>query len=113
MIDIVIKLAQELKREQRRRIALEEQSVLDSAKVVFADAVEGSSGTILVGDLAKILRDNGVEIEPEGLFSWLRENGYLMNMKGEIWNLPTRESQERGLLEVEKAITHKAMEVWK
>ena len=102
MIDVIIGLAQELKAERMKTAALEEQIARDRAKVKFAEAVEASDSSMLIGDLAKILRQNGPE-----LFIWLRENGYLMSAEGEYWNMPTRESMERGLFEVKRTITHK------
>ena len=108
MLDLIIVLTQELKRERMKTAALEAQAARDKPKVVFAKAVEKSSGAILIGDLAKILRDNGVEIGQEGLFTWLRENGYLTDTEGEFWNMPTRESMEHGLFEVKKSVAHKA-----
>lgn len=102
MIDVIIGLAQELKAERMKTAALEEEIARDRAKVKFAEAVEASDSSMLIGDLAKILRHNGAE-----LFIWLRENGYLMNAEGECWNMPTRESMEWGLFEVKRTITHK------
>lgn len=76
-------------------------------KVIFADAVAASKGTILIGDLAKILRQNGVDIGQQRLFDWLRQNGFLIRQKGTSWNMPTQRSMEMGLFEVkETAIPH-------
>lgn len=76
-------------------------------KAVFADAVSVSSSTILVGDLAKILKQNGYDIGGNRLFSLLREQGYLCKQKGAMWNMPTQRSMEMGLFEVkETAVTH-------
>ena len=76
-------------------------------KAVFADAVSVSSSTILVGDLAKILKQNGCDIGGNRLFSLLREQGYLCKQKGAMWNMPTQRSMEMGLFEVkETAVTH-------
>lgn len=76
-------------------------------KAVFADAVSVSSSTILVGDLAKILKQNGCEIGGNRLFQLLREQGYLCKQKGAMWNMPTQRSMEMGLFEVkETAVTH-------
>ena len=107
MLDLIIELAQELKAERMKRYALEEQSAKDRAKVLFSEALEASSVSMLVGDMAKLLRENGVEIGQEGLFKWLREKGYLIDEPGENWNMPTRESLERGLFEVKKTVSHK------
>ena len=76
-------------------------------KAVFADAVSVSKSTILVGDLAKILKQNGYDIGGNRLFQILREQGYLCKQKGAMWNMPTQRSMEMGLFEVkETAVTH-------
>lgn len=76
-------------------------------KRIFADAVATSPGTILVGELAKILRGNGVEIGQNRLFDWLRVNGYLIRRDGSDRNMPTQRSMELGLFEIkETAVTH-------
>lgn len=74
-------------------------------KALFADAVSDSESTILVGELAKILKQNGVEIGAIRLFEWLRENGYLINRKGSKWNMPTQKSMELGLFEIKETTT--------
>ena len=66
-------------------------------KEIFADAVSTSHTAILIGDLAKILKQNGIETGQKRLFSWLRENGYLIKRKGTDWNMPTQKSMEMGL----------------
>lgn len=76
-------------------------------KAIFADAVATSSTSILIGDLAKIIKQNGVDIGQKRLFAWLRENGYLIKRKGADWNSPTQRSMEKELFEVkETAVTH-------
>ena len=105
--DTIIKLATELKTERAKRAELELQARADKPKVIFADAVAASQGTILVGELAKIMRGNGIEIGQQRLFQWMRENGYLIRRKGSDWNMPTQYAMERGLFEIkETAITH-------
>jgi anti-repressor protein len=84
--------------------ALTEQIEADKPKVVFADAVSGSEDSILVGELAKLITQNGVNIGPLRLFEWLRENGYLMRRKTESHNLPTQRSMERGLFEIKETV---------
>lgn len=74
-------------------------------KVLFADSVATSKTSILVGELAKILKGNGVEIGQNRLFAWLRDNGYLIKQRGEAWNSPTQYAMERGLFEVKES-TH-------
>ena len=102
--DLLIRLAQELKAERQKVQALQEQAAIDRPKVIFADAVDTSKESILIGNLAKILKQNGVNIGQNRLFTWLRENGYLMNCKGERWNFPTQSSVERGLFEVKTRV---------
>lgn len=72
-------------------------------KEIFADAVAASHTSILIGDLAKLLRQNGVETGQRRLFDWLRENGYLIKRKGSDWNMPTQRSMELGLFEVKES----------
>lgn len=76
-------------------------------KEVFADAVATSKASILVGELAKILKQNGHDTGEKRLFAWLRDNGYLISRKGTDYNMPTQKSMELGLFEIkETAITH-------
>lgn len=102
--DFIIRLAQELKAERLKVKALKEQNDKNRPKVIFADAVDAADGSILIGNLAKILRQNGINIGQNRLFAWLRDYGYLMNCKGERWNMPTQSSLERGLFEVKKSV---------
>lgn len=92
---------------EERTVHLEQKIEQDKPKVLFADAVSTSQNTILIGDLAKILRQNGVEMGPNRLFQWLRENGYLIKQKGSAYNMPTQKSMELGLFKIkETCITH-------
>ena len=77
----------------------------DKPKVLFADAVYSSDTTILVGEMAKILKQNGVDIGQKRFFEWLRQNGYLIKRKGSEWNMPTQRSMELGLFEIKES-TH-------
>lgn len=105
--DTIIKLATDLKVERARRAELEAQQREDAPKVLFADAVATSKSEILVGDLAKILKGNGIDLGANRLFSWMRANGFLINRKGTDWNMPTQRAMELGLFRVkETAITH-------
>ncbi|BCJ86500.1 phage antirepressor KilAC domain-containing protein [Effusibacillus dendaii] len=97
--DFLIQLATKLKEERQARLAAEKKIQLDKPKVIFAEALEISSNTILVGELAKLLKQNGVEIGQNRLFEWLRKEGYL-GSKGEYYNLPTQKSMELGLFEI-------------
>lgn len=74
-------------------------------KEIFADAVSASHTSILIGDLAKLICQNGVQIGQRRLFSWLRDNGYLIKRKGSDWNMPTQKSIEMGLFEIKES-TH-------
>lgn len=104
--DTIIQLATTLKEEQSRRKALEAENQVMQPKALFADAVAASHTSILVGELAKLLKQNGVEIGQNRLFRWLRENGYLMKA-GSSYNMPTQRSMEQELFEVkETSITH-------
>lgn len=92
---------------EERTIHLEQKIEQDKPKVLFADAVSTSQNTILIGDLAKVLRQNGVEMGQTRLFQWLRENGYLIKQKGSAYNMPTQKSMELGLFKIkETCITH-------
>src|SRR5690606_28985831 len=71
-------------------------------KALFADAVETSESSVLIGELAKILRQNGIDIGQNRLFQWMRDNGFLIKQKGENYNLPTQYAMERGLFEIKK-----------
>ena len=77
----------------------------DKPKTIFADAVSTSRTSILIGDLAKLICQNGVQIGQKRLFEWLRQNGYLIKRKGSDWNMPTQKSIEMGLFEI-KENTH-------
>lgn len=72
-------------------------------KEIFADAVSASHTSILVGDMAKLLKQNGVNIGQKRLFEWLRENGYLIKRKGSDWNMPTQKSMEMGLFDIKES----------
>ena len=99
--DAMIQTLQALKAEQEKRRALEAQAEADKPKVLFSDAVSASSSSILIGDLAKLLRQNGVPIGQNRLFDRLRSEGFLMR-NGESRNLPTQRAMEQGLFEVKE-----------
>lgn len=73
-------------------------------KALFADAVAASGNTILIGELAKILRQNGVDMGEKRLFAWLRDNGYLIRRNGTDYNMPTQKSMELGLMRVKETV---------
>lgn len=105
--DSWIQLLTALKVERLEKAQLQIQAVKDKPKVVFADAVAVSDGTILIGELAKILKGNGIEIGQNRLFERLRQDGYLIKRFGTDYNAPTQRAMELGLFRVkETAITH-------
>lgn len=104
--DFGIRVLTELKAEREKRVALENKITVDRPMVIFANAVETSSTSILIGDLAKLIKQNGHDIGQKRLFEWLRQNDYLMKC-GSSKNMPTQRSMEMGLFEVkESAITN-------
>lgn len=100
--DFLIKLATELKEEQEKRKKLETKVEQDKPLVLFADSVSASHTSILIGDLAKILKQNGVDIGQKRLFGWMREQGFLMK-GGASKNMPSQYSMERGLMEIKES----------
>ena len=87
--------------------ALETENAVMRPKALFADAVSVSETSILVGELAKLLKQNGVEIGQNRLFAWLRRNGYLISRRGNDYNMPTQKSMNLGLFKIkETSITH-------
>lgn len=98
--DFIIGLATQLKDEQARTAALTADNEVMKPKALFADAVSTSHTTILVGELAKLLRQNGVDIGQNRLFQTLRDQGFLISRKGTDWNMPTQRSMDRKLFRV-------------
>jgi anti-repressor protein len=98
--EMVMKRALEYADRQVKK--LEEQIQIDKPKVFFAEALESSKDSILINELAKILKKNGIDIGEKRLFDWMRENGYLIKQKGESYNLPTQKSMDLGLMEIKK-----------
>lgn len=92
---------------ERDKIIEQKQARIEQMKPkeIFADAVATSHTSILVGDLAKLICQNGYQIGAKRLFSWLRDNGYLIKRKGTDWNMPTQKSLELGLFEIKES-TH-------
>lgn len=95
--DTMIQLCQQLKAEQEHSRQLEAENAAMLPKAVFADAVSASKSSILVGELAKLLRQNGVDTGEKCLFHWLRQNGCLIKRNGADHNMPTQRSIEQGL----------------
>lgn len=105
--DAWIKVLTALKEERTAKEQLQLEATKNEPKVIFADAVSVSDGTILIGELAKILKGNGIEIGQNRLFERLRQDGYLIKRKGTDYNAPTQKAMELGLFRVkETAITH-------
>lgn len=105
--DLMIRAMEQLKAERAKNQQLSEKVRQDAPKVLFADSVAASHTSILVFDLAKLLRQNGVNIGGNRLFDWMRQNGYLVKRRGADWNMPTQRSMEMGLFEVkETSVTH-------
>lgn len=103
-----LKIAQnQLDLVRAENLRLTEKIETDKPKIVFADAVSVANTSILIGELAKILKQNGVDIGQNRLFEYLRNNGYLISRKGSDRNMPTQKSMEMGLFEIkETTISH-------
>ena len=105
--DSWIKVLTALKEERAAKERLQLEAIENNLKVIFADAVSVSEGTILIGEMAKILKGNGIEIGQNRLFEKLRQDGYLIKRKGTDYNAPTQRAMDLGLFRVkETAITH-------
>ncbi len=112
--DFLIRLATQLKTEQEKNRELEstvkkQGELMERARplVCFANSVKTANTSILIGELAKILKQNGVNIGQNRLFAWMRENGYLVSRKGSDYNMPTQKNMELGLFEIkETTINH-------
>ena len=103
--DLAIKVFTALKEERQKNRLLQAENEKMVPKALFADAVATSETTILVGELAKLLKQNGVEIGQKRLFSWLRENGYLIK-RGTDYNMPTQRAMEMKLFEIKETTIH-------
>ena len=101
--DLMIQAMEALKSERAKNQQLTEKVRQDAPKVLFAESVEASNHSILIFDLAKILRQNGVQIGGNRLFEWMRGNSYLIKRKGSDWNMPTQRSMEMGLFEIKES----------
>ena len=105
--DLAIQAFTKLKEEREKRKTLEIEKEQNRPKVIFAEAIETSKSSILIGDLAKLIKQNGVDMGQKRLFTWLRENGYLIKRQGSDYNMPTQKAMELGLFEIkETAVTH-------
>lgn len=100
-------MARALQIAHKRIHTLSEKIEQDAPKVLFADSVAASRTSILIFDLAKIVKQNGVDMGGKRLFAWMRDNGYLVRRQGTDYNMPTQRSMELGLFEVkETSVTH-------
>ena len=105
--DTIIQLATNLKTEREKRMELERQAEKDKPLVTFANSVSVAKTSILIGELAKLLKQNGIEMGQNRLFTWMRKNGYLISRKGTDYNMPTQRSMEMKLFEIkETTISH-------
>ena len=100
-----LKIAEEAAGKFKETIAeLQVQREQDKPKVLFADAVATSHGTILIGDLAKLLSQNGINTGQKRLFEFMRQNGYIIKRKGSDHNMPSQRSMELGILEIKESV---------
>lgn len=106
--DFGIKLLTALKDEQEKRKELEAQAEENRPKVLFADSVTASKSSILVGEMAKLLKQNGIETGQNRLFETLREKGFLIRRKGNDYNMPTQKAMEMGLFEIKETVINHA-----
>ena len=93
----------EIEKLKKSNAGLLEDNKRMKPKEIFADAVSVSHTSILVGDMAKLLKQNGVDIGQKRLFEWLREKGYLIKRKGSDWNMPTQKSMDMGLFDIKES----------
>lgn len=100
-LQIANKRMEALKGENTRLLA--ENSEM-KPKALFADSVSASSTSILIGELAKILKQNGIETGQNKLFAWMRDNGYLIKRRGTDFNMPTQKAMELGLFEIKETV---------
>ena len=111
--DTIIRIATALENEQDKRKELEQENAAQRQRIgemrpkeIFADAVSVSDDSILIGSLAKLIKQNGVDMGQKRLFSWLRDNSFLMK-RGRDYNLPTQKAMELGLFKIkERTITN-------
>lgn len=108
--DFLIQLATKLKEEQEKNKALTEKNAKQAERIedmrpkeIFADAVTTSQSSILIGELAKLISQNGYNIGQNRLFTWLRDNGFLIKRKGTDYNMPTQKSVDMNLFEIKES----------
>lgn len=101
--DLLIQLATNLKEEQRKRIEAERKVAEAAPAVAFTNAVQSANSSCLIGELAKLIAQNGYSIGEKRLFAWMRDNGYL-GKQGERYNIPNQQYVEQGLFELKKGV---------
>lgn len=107
LLSKALMVAQKKIDEKNELLAMQDYRIQEMRpKEIFADAVATSHTSILIGDLAKLLKQNGVDIGQKRLFAWMRDNGYLIKRQGSDWNMPTQRSMELGLFEVKESTTN-------
>ena len=104
--DNFIQVLQAFKEEQRKNEELQQQINENRPNVIFAEAVDSSKNSILIGNLAKLLCQNGIKVGQNKLFCWLREHGFLISCRGERWNMPMQTYVDQGLFELKKSIVN-------
>ena len=110
--DLIIKMATRLKEEKEKNKKLEDKMKENKPKVLFAEAVSIAKNTILVREMAKLIKQNGIDMGEKRLFIWLRENGYLIKKIGTDYNMPTQRSMDLGLFEIkESPVLHSSGEI--
>ena len=101
--DFLIQLATNLKEEQQKRIEAERKVTEAAPAVAFTNAVQSANSSCLIGELAKLIAQNGYSIGEKRLFAWMRDNGYL-GKHGERYNIPNQQYVEQGLFELKKGV---------
>lgn len=104
--DTMIQVLQAFKAEREKVKILTAQGEENRPKVIFAEAVDASKDSILIGNLAKLLTQNGIKIGQNRLFAWLREHEYLCSSKGERWNAPRQQYADQGLFELKTTVVN-------
>lgn len=104
--EMIMKRALEIANKKVEQLKLENEEM--KPKALFADAVTASHTSILVGELAKILKQNGIDIGARRLFEWLRGHGYLTKRKGTDWNMPTQKAMDLGLFEIKETTVQRS-----
>ena len=102
--DLMLEIITKLKNEREQKLLLEKKIEQDKPKVLFADSVAVSKTSILIGDLAKILKQNGIDIGQNRFYQWLRDNAYLIKRNSTSYNMPTQYSMELGLFEIKETV---------